>query len=255
MSPVHSAASEGFGRAGDDYEKGRPGYPPAALARLRDALGLGPGRTVLDLAAGTGKLTRALTGSGAEVIAVEPVDGMRAMLVAALPRVTALTGTAEAIPLADHAVDAVCVAQAFHWFDAPAAAAEIHRVLAPGGRLAVLWNAWDESIPWVAAVMAIVHAHAQGAPQQRTSRWPQEVQATGLFGPMTQLTVPNPVSGDRDTLVARIVSTSYIAALPPEGRDQVSHDVLAVVDGDPQTAAEPTLVMPYTTHLTWCERR
>ena len=107
MSPVHAAAATGFGRAGDDYEKGRPGYPPAALAHLGQVLGLAPGVTVLDLAAGTGKLTRELIGTGAEVIAVEPVDGMRAKLEAALPQVRALTGTAEAIPLAGGSVDAV----------------------------------------------------------------------------------------------------------------------------------------------------
>ena len=209
---------------------------------------------MLDLAAGTGKLTRGLVGTGAEVTAVEPVAGMRAKLEAALPQVTAVEGTAEAIPLADGAVDAVCVAQAFHWFDAAAAAREIHRVLAPGGSLAVIWNAWDESVRWVAAVMEIVHAHTKGAPQQRSSPWRQELDATGVFGPMDEFTAPNPVVGGRDTLVARIVSTSYIAALPAEGRDQVSRDVLAVVDRDPETASVTMLTMPYTTHIVWGER-
>ena len=253
-SQVHAAASEGFGRAGDDYEKGRPGYPPAALERLTATLGLAPGCTVLDLAAGTGKLTRDLVRTGAEVIAVEPISGMRDKLTATLPAVTALQGTAEAIPLPDGAVDAVCVAQAFHWFDAAAAAHQIHRVLDSAGKLAVLWNAWDLEVPWVAAVMEIVHAHAHGAPQQRTSRWPQELAATGRFGALTETTVPNLVHGDRDTLVARIVSTSYIAALDDAARGQVVRDVLAVVDADPVTAGQPILEMPYVTHLAWCQR-
>ena len=102
--------------------------------------------------------------------------------------------------------------------------------------------------------MAVVHAHVKDAPQQRTSRWPQELEATRLFGPMTEVTVPNLVPGDRQALVARIVSTSYIAALAPEQREQVSRDVLAVVDGDPETANETTLVMPYTTHVVFGPR-
>src|SRR4051812_40459047 len=130
---MNETAAIGFALSAQAYEEGRPGYPPAALEPLK----LGAGMTVLDLAAGTGKLTRALAASEATVIAVEPVAEMRA----ALPEsVTALDGTAETIPLEAGSVDLVTVAQAFHWFDGPAALAEIHRVLVPGGRLAVLWN-------------------------------------------------------------------------------------------------------------------
>lgn len=252
---VHAAASAGFGRAGEDYERGRPDYPNAARKHLTTTLGLRPGSTVLDLAAGTGKLTRALIGTGADVIAVEPVDGMRARLIATTPGVRVLAGTAERIPLDDGSVGAVTVAQAFHWFDARAAAAEIHRVLRPQGRLAVIWNAWDTSVPWIAAVQDVVHAHTRGAPQQRTSPWSQEVDATGLFTALTENTFPNHVTGGRDILVARILSTSYISALPAGGRAQVTSDVLAVVNGDPATADTEILEMPYTTYVTWGEAR
>ena len=252
---VHAAAATGFGRAGADYERGRPGYPATALAHLTATLGLRPGRTVLDLAAGTGKLTRLLTGTGARVIAVEPVAGMRAQLTASLPELEVHDGTAEAIPLTGGACDAVTVAQAFHWFDATAAAAEIHRVLAPDGRLAVIWNAWDEEVAWVAEVLAIVHAHTGGAPQQRTSSWPDEVRVTGGFGELHEATFANVVHGDRAALLARVLSTSYIAALDASGREQVARDVLDVADRHPQTAGQATLAMPYTTHVVWAERR
>lgn len=255
MNEVHAAASAGFCRAGEDYERGRPDYPAAARDHLITTLGLHPGRTVLDLAAGTGKLTRALVSTGAAVIAVEPVDGMRARLIATTPGARVLTGTAERIGLDDASVDAVTVAQAFHWFDARAAAAEIHRVLRPLGRLAVIWNAWDESVAWVAAVMAVVHAHTAGAPQQRTSRWARELAATALFSGLTQDTFANAVSGSREILVARILSTSYIAALPTKGRERVARDVLAIVDRDPATTGIETITMPYTTHVTWCAAR
>lgn len=252
---VHAIAATGFDRAGADYERGRPGYPAAALAHLTATLDLRPGRTLLDLAAGTGKLTRPLLGTGARVIAVEPVAGMRAQLTASVPGLEVRDGTAEAIPLTDGACDAVTVAQAFHWFDAAAAAAEIHRVLAPDGRLAVIWNAWDEEVAWVADVMAIVHAHSGGAPQQRTSPWPEEVRATGRFGALREARFGHVVHGDRQTLVARVLSTSYIAALDEPGREQVVRDVLAVADRHPQTADQATLAMPYTTHVVWAERR
>ena len=130
------AAYKGLARSVAAYERGRPGYPRAAvdfLARLR----LGPGRTVVDLAAGTGKLTRLLLATGAEVVAVEPVAEMRAALPAGARTVD---GTAEAMPLTTASADAVAVAQAFHWFDGDAALAEIHRVLRPGGALALVWN-------------------------------------------------------------------------------------------------------------------
>jgi ubiquinone/menaquinone biosynthesis C-methylase UbiE len=144
---VHHAA-EAFDRASDEYERGRPSYPAEAVAQLVEALRIGPGRTVLDLAAGTGKLTRLLAGTGARIVAVEPAAGMRRRLEDDLPTVVALAGTAEAIPLGNGTVDAVTVAQAFHWFDGEAAIAEIHRVLVPGGRLGLVWNGRDLRDPF-----------------------------------------------------------------------------------------------------------
>ena len=130
--PIHEAAARGFQQASEAYERGRPTYPPEAIARLVTALGIGPHSTVVDLAAGTGKLTRQLVPSGARLIAVEPVEAMRATFARVLPGVTILEGTAEALPLPDASAEALVVGQAFHWFDGPAALAEIHWVLRPG---------------------------------------------------------------------------------------------------------------------------
>lgn len=253
--PIHQQAAAGFGRAGADYERGRPGYPEAAVAVLARELGIGPGRVVLDLAAGTGKLTRALSGSGAELIAVEPVLGMREQLVRAVPGARALDGTAERIPLEAGTIDAVLVAQAFHWFDAAAAGAEIHRVLRPGGGLGVTWNSWDESVPWVKRTQALVHEHVNDAPQQRTSPWPKRLAKTGLFTALEQRTFPNVVHGDLDTLLARVASVSYIAALGDAERERVLRAVGEVVATDPVTRGRAELAMPYTTHVTWCRRQ
>ena len=143
MSDIHPTAAAGFSAAAEVYERARPGYPDEAVAWVAELLGIAPGRDVLDLAAGTGKLTRQLVPFGARIVAVEPIDAMRAELERAVPGVEALAGSAEAIPLPDTSVDAVTCAQAFHWFRPEAAVAEIRRVLRPGGGLALLWNGRD----------------------------------------------------------------------------------------------------------------
>jgi ubiquinone/menaquinone biosynthesis C-methylase UbiE len=129
------------------YERARPEYPAEAIAWITRELDLREGRTVADLGAGTGKLTRALIATGARVIAVEPGDAMLAELHRVLPGVAALRGAAEAIPLADESVDAITAGSAFHWFRHEEALPELHRVLRPGGALGVLWNSRDHERP------------------------------------------------------------------------------------------------------------
>src|SRR5204863_9196685 len=136
---IHDAAARGFDVAADDYESARPGYPPDAVFWLVEQLGLSESSVLVDLAAGTGKLTRLLAPLVGRTVAVEPVAAMRQRLHEVLPHIEVLEGTAEALPLKSGAVDAVTVAQAFHWFDVPRAAAEIVRVLRPDGRLALVW--------------------------------------------------------------------------------------------------------------------
>ena len=197
----------GFARSAEAYEEGRPGYPAAALEPLR----LAPGMAVLDLAAGTGKLTSALAADGARVIAVEPVAEMRAALPEA---VTALDGTAESIPLEAGSVDLVTVAQAFHWFDGPAALAEIHRVLRPAGRLAVLWNRRVEDDPVNRAIEDLIESYRMGTPTHRDGAWRAAFDETTLFGPLETHHFPNEQVLDANGLAARISSISFIARLP-----------------------------------------
>ena len=173
---IHDTAFRGFSRSADAYERGRPGYPEAAVAQI--ASRLAAGATVLDLAAGTGKLTRPLLAVGLGVIAVEPVAEMRSALPAS---VRALEGTAEAIPLAAGEVDGVVVGQAFHWFDGDAALAEIHRVLRPAGLLALLWNTRVENDPVNRAIDELLAPYRRGAPTQRSDAWRAAFDRTTLF--------------------------------------------------------------------------
>jgi len=246
MRGVHDAAARGFSRSADAYDRARPDYPPAAVAWLAERLGLRPGRTVVDLAAGTGKLTRPLAATGAEVVAIEPVAEMRARIGDAAAR--SLDGTAEAVPLPDASADAVTVAQAFHWFDGPAALAEIHRVLRPGGALALVWNRRPLENPVHAAIERIVAPYRGDAPAHRSGAWRAAFDATTLFGPLEERTFAHSRPHDADALADRVGSTSFVAALD----DGPQADVIAAVRA---LAAEGPVELPYVCEVLMCDRR
>jgi ubiquinone/menaquinone biosynthesis C-methylase UbiE len=246
MPGVHDAAARGFARSADAYDRARPDYPPAAIDWLAARIGLGPGRTVVDLAAGTGKLTRPLAATGAEVVAIEPVAEMRARIGGAAAR--ALDGTAEAIPLPDASADAVTVGQAFHWFDGPVALAEIHRVLRPGGALALVWNRRPLDHPVHAAIERIVAPFRGDAPAHRSGAWRAAFDTTALFGPLEERTFEHSRPHDADALADRVGSTSFVAALD----DGPQADVLAAVRA---LADEGPVDLPYVCEVLVCDRR
>ena len=246
---THPTAAAGFGNAAAAYERGRPSYPDDAVAHLAAELGLGPATRVLDLAAGTGKLTRLLAEGGADVMAVEPVAAMRTELAAAVPGIPVLDGTAEAIPLPAASVDAVTVAQAFHWFDADAALAEIHRVLRPGGGLGLVWNAMEVGVEWVAVLRELVHAVRGSEPQYGRSPWRDAFPASGLFTPLTERTFAFVQELDEDGLVDRVTSTSYVGALPDAERQRLIGQVRTLAAGVPRP-----LRLPYRTDVFCCRR-
>jgi SAM-dependent methyltransferase len=222
---VHRAAATGFARSVEAYERGRPDYPPEAIAHLQRELDLRPGRTMVDLAAGSGKLTRQLVPLGCEVIAVEPVDEMRAAIGAGI---RTLKGTAEAIPLPDDSADAVTVAQAFHWFDGPKALAEIARVLRPDGTLGLVWNRRPiESSPLHAAISEIINPYRDDAPAHQTGRW-RDAFADGELAEWTHAWA-QPL--DADGLADRVGSTSFVAALDDAERGRVLDRVRALAGG------------------------
>ena len=250
-SELHDAAAQGFPGAAASYDEGRPTYPPKAVARLARELHLRSGRAVLDLAAGTGKLTALLVGTGAEVVAVEPVAEMRAVLEAALPGVRALSGTAEAIPLAAGSVDAVTAGAAFHWFRGDEALQEIHRVLRPGGGLGLLWNVRDTSVRWVARLSELMEPHRGDAPSHRSGVWREAFERTALFGPLGHAEVRHVHRLAPEGVVARVASVSFVAALPEAERESVLSEVRRLLDTDPDTRGREELELPYRTEVYW----
>jgi SAM-dependent methyltransferase len=241
---VHRAA-QAFGGAAEVYDRVRPCYPAEAIAWF----GLAPGQTVVDLAAGTGKLTVPLLATGARVIAVEPSEGMLAILRRAAPDATAHGGTAEAIPLADGAADAVLVAQAFHWFANDAALAEIHRVLRPGGRLGLVWNRRIFSDPAHAALKRAVDPWRGDAPRHWTGDWKRVLERSPLFGLSAQAELPNDHELPPGGLVERAASVSFMAALPAQKRREALAELARF-----EAAAPKPIVLPHVCELFAFER-
>jgi ubiquinone/menaquinone biosynthesis C-methylase UbiE len=226
-----------FGQVADVYHRSRPGYPAEAVEWL---VGNTP-RRVLDLGAGTGKLTAALVAAGHEVVAVEPSAQMLAILRTNVPDVDAREGRAEAIPVPDTDVDAVVVAQAFHWFDHALAVPEIARVLRSGGRLALAWNLRDESTPWVAELSRVIGSFdaslAEVTPALRAAGTHFDTFEPAQFRHDQRL--------DLDTLLGLVRSRSYVAVRPEYEQREICARVGQLFD---RFATSNELTMPYLTH-------
>jgi len=252
---LHPAAAQGFSSNAGDYERTRPGYPPAAVAHLAAVHRLGPGTTVLDVAAGTGKLTRLLLATGAHVVAVEPVAAMRAVLAETSPGAVVLDGTAEELPAEDGSVDAVTVAQAFHWFDGPRALAECARVLRPGRALSVVYNHRDREAAWLAEVNRLVEVHRRGTPQQWDGGWRAAFAREEHFGPLEEVGFDNPQTLAVEDFVGRIRSMSYVGALPAAQQAMLLDDVARLIATHPDTAGRGVVVIGQRTVVSTCRRR
>ncbi len=234
MSELQHPESRSFELVADVYERARPGYPPEAVAWIADRLDLRPGRTVLDLGAGTGKLTRALLETGARVIAVEPGDAMRAELERAVLGAEALRGAAEEIPLPDGSVDAITVGQAFHWFRHDVALPELHRVLRARGGVALVWNARDRDARDRDAPLhqEIGKLIAPFVPPDNvpSEEWSQQLAESELFGPLEGRHFSFVQQLDAGLLAERIASVSFVAAAPPAARRELDAELRRVAE-------------------------
>lgn len=242
---VHPIAARGFIEA-ERYERGRPEYPADAVDWLVAALGVTPGKPVIDLAAGTGKLTRALMARDLDVIAVEPSRPMYQPLVdTGVPIVEAV---AEMLPFADGSVSGIFVGQAFHWFDRSRAATECRRVLAPGGSLALTWNARDRHEPFVDQLWGIMDRVERDAPW-RNHEQPTSHQIPGFTVRATaSMRWTHHLS--RSDLHDRFLSVSHVAVLDREQKAQVVREIDRVIDAFWGAGAE-LVEVPYRTDTYW----
>lgn len=224
-----------FGAVSAQYDRVRPGYPDEAVSWMLPA----GARRVVDLGAGTGKLTRLLAERGLAVTAVEPDDRMRAVLADRLPGVTALRGSGEAIPVGDGEEDAVLVAQAWHWMDAGEAAREAARVLRPGGRLGIVGNVMDGEVDWVRELDAILDGGRRSG-----ARAPEPGPFPG-FGPVEHASFAHVQRMTPEDVVDLAGSISRISTLPDADRARVLDDIRTLLAGHPDTAGRDALDLPY----------
>jgi len=234
--------STSFGRMAHAYEAGRPEYPAASVAFL-----LAPVAThehvirVADVGAGTGKLTRALVETSAEVVAIDPDAAMLEALRAAVPGVPTFLGTAEHLPLPDAGLDAVVFGQSWHWVDPPAASIEVARTLRSGGVLGLIWNVRDESVEWVARMTAIMHGSsaelmlAEGAPR-----------VAPPFGELEGHDIRWERRMTRDDLFAMVRSRSYLITAPDDERARIEADLAALFD-EIGAVGDAVVSLPYVT--------
>ena len=246
MAELQHPDARSFELVADVYERARPEYPAEAVAWIARKLDLRAGRTVLDLGAGTGKLTRALVTTGAGVIAVEPGDAMLAELRRVLPGVEAIRGAAEAIPLDDGSVDAVTIGQAFHWFRHDEAVPELHRVLQPGGAVALMWNSRDQESPLQRQISALLEPFVPpGRPAVGEST--RALATSDLFGAVETRRFRFAQQLDADALVDRIASISFVAAAPAERRAELARRLREVAAASDGRVAFPFVTEVYVT--------
>jgi SAM-dependent methyltransferase len=237
----------GFEGGAASYDRGRPAYNPAVIDAIVEALDVDAGARVLDLAAGTGLLSRPLLARGLDVVAVEPLGAMREVLARAIGAERARDGRAEAIPLPDGHIDAVVCGDAFHWFDGDRAAAELHRVLRPGAGLCVAFIApgWREDAPaWLSEAGALLE------PLRREARHPHlaevercaALERHGGFAPLDRREVRFADETDRDGVLAYFASISFVGALPARERETLLGRLTAVLDRHEVTAVRRPFV-------------
>lgn len=243
----------GYEQIAKDYEKGRPEYPEEAVHILVDALQLQSDKQVLDLAAGTGKLTKALEFTRAQLRAVEPVSSMRAVFHEQMPTVPILDGQAEKIPLPSESLDAVVVGTAFHWFDGEKALKEIARTLKSGGGLGLIWNIFDEEVDWVKELRLLWQA-GENRNAHDQMHWQRAFSTTSDFSALHHEIFRYSFPGTTQDILDRLFSAKAFGTLSDVEKADLVKRTRELLASHPATQGSETLQIPYRVEIYWCHR-
>jgi len=256
---TNEIAQIGFAASSSVYERGRPDYPAAVIDGLMETLRLTSTSRLLDLATGTGKLARGFIGR-VDLVAAEPSVEMCTEFARIQPGVPLVGSVGEVLPFADGSLDAVTIGTAFHWFDGPVAVRELHRVLKPGGRVALLWLQRDESEGWVNDLVRLVDTYRPAnARRYAETPWQAAWDTTDeagrrLFTPLEFSQSPFEQPLERDAVVQRTASTSFVAAMDAEQRAEVLERVRDLLDTHEATRGRDVIGVPHQAEVYWAER-
>jgi SAM-dependent methyltransferase len=237
------------------YEWARPAYPDDAVEFLGEVLHIGPGSIVLDVGAGTGKLSRNVVRLGCKLIAIEPLPEMRDQFRDAVVGIDVLDGTAEALPVDVESVDAIVAGQAWHWFDSWAAVVEAERVLRPGGGVGLLWNEYDESVRWIKDIAGLGRESKLRSQSPSTREWRTAFDGRPRWTDLEEVSFPHVHSVSRDQVVGRVMSSSVIAALTLTERARFAQRAREILDSHQDARETETVLMPYRTQVFWSRYR
>lgn len=249
MSTIHPTAAQGFSSSAALYQQTRPSYPLQIVSWLRSELELTSQSQVIDLAAGTGKFTQYLKQVTSHIVAVEPIAEMQQQLKAAHPEITTLTAYSDQIPLESAHYDAVLTAQAFHWFANQDTLTEVHRLLKPHGHFGLVWNQRDNSVPWVKAISDILLPLEANTPRYHSGEWKKAFQNQPWFKLGSEQHFVHPHHGTVEQVVSkRLLSTSFIAMMPPEQQQQLKQQFEQVIFDYLGKRPDDEIDFPYLTY-------
>ncbi|AOA59349.1 class I SAM-dependent methyltransferase [Acinetobacter larvae] len=247
---IHHAAQAGFSSHAQQYQLARPHYPEQIVAWLKQHIALDRHSTVVDVGSGTGKFLPYLQQSQAKVIAVEPIAEMLQQLQQAHPDITAYQADSQHLPFADATVDLISCAQSFHWFDNIATLQEFHRILKPQGHLLLVWNQRDISVPWVQALAEQIAQYEADTPRYHSENWKKVFQQQDFFQALGSSHFALYHEGRvQDVVSQRLLSTSFIAAMPQAQQQQLKQQFESIVQHYTQQGPEDQIAFPYTTYL------
>lgn len=245
----------GFERSTSAYDHGRPEYPPEAALSLLRHCRVGPSTSVLELGAGTGKFTGYIRQCTSHVLASDPSAAMRTSFAKKWPDIACVGARADHLPLRSSSMSAIICAQAFHWFADSRSIAEMVRVLAAGGFLGFAWNVRDERVAWIAELTRIIDVYSDDTPRYRTGAWRRALAASAELEALQEESHIHVVTCDRTTVLDRVASISFIAALDPIRHAEVLKQVNDLLDTHAETRGRTMYEMPHRTDVQWCRRK